>query len=322
MSLLISRGILNCIRDELSKTADSFLLISAYCKLPLVEFFDSCIVNPNVEKKLVVRFRPDDILSGASDLELYPYCKQHGWNLYFRLDLHAKTYIFDNVRCIVGSANATGSGLNIRGTGNYEISTACLLEPTDIKALERLLLGAVEMSDEIYDRMNAALFNQTSNTSNVSWPNSITELFVPDYSLLFVEDFPPCPHPNDLSVDNLAFLNLSASATAEMIHCAFENSKSVRWLYSLIKSQPSQEIYFGAITAALHDVLLNEPKPYRRAVKELLSNLLNWIVDLDVLELQVDRPGYSQRVRYLPKVMKLPCPNHCVQENISLQNTL
>ena len=170
--------------------------------------------------------------------------------------------------------------------------------------------------------MNAALFNQTSNTSNVSWPNSITELFVPDYSLLFVEDFPPCPHPNDLSADNLAFLNLSASATAEMIHCAFENSKSVRWLYSLIKSQPSQEIYFGAITAALHDVLLNEPKPYRRAVKELLSNLLNWIVDLDVLELQVDRPGYSQRVRYLPKVMKLPCPNHCVQENISLQNTL
>lgn len=70
MSLLISRGILNCIRDELSKTVNSFLLISAYCKLPLVEFFDSCIVSSNVEKKLVVRFKPGDILSGASDLEL------------------------------------------------------------------------------------------------------------------------------------------------------------------------------------------------------------------------------------------------------------
>ena len=62
MSILVSQKILDCIRDELSASRESFLLISAYCKLPLVKYFDSCIVNTSIEKKLVVRFRPDDTL--------------------------------------------------------------------------------------------------------------------------------------------------------------------------------------------------------------------------------------------------------------------
>ena len=79
MSILVSQQILDQIRTELASSTESFLLISAYCKLPLVEYFDSCIVNPNIEKKLVVRFLREDITSGASDLEIYPYCKQHGY---------------------------------------------------------------------------------------------------------------------------------------------------------------------------------------------------------------------------------------------------
>ena len=78
MSILVSQKILDCIRDELSESRESFLLISAYCKLPLVKYFDSCIVNTSIEKKLVVRFRPEDIASGASDLDIYPYCRDNG----------------------------------------------------------------------------------------------------------------------------------------------------------------------------------------------------------------------------------------------------
>ena len=56
-------------------------------------------------------------------------------------------------------------------------------------------------------------------------------------------------------------------------------------------------MYFGAITVSLHNVLLNEPKPYRKDVKVLLGNLLSWVEDLDINMLKVDRPNYSQRVR-------------------------
>ena len=56
MSILVSQKILDRIRDELSASMESFLLISAYCKLPLVQYFDSCITNTGIEKKLIVRF--------------------------------------------------------------------------------------------------------------------------------------------------------------------------------------------------------------------------------------------------------------------------
>lgn len=164
MSILVSQKILDCIRDELSASRESFLLISAYCKLPLVKYFDSCIVNTSIEKKLVVRFRPDDIASGASDLDIYPYCRDNGWKLFFRMDLHAKTYVFDRLRCIIGSANATGNGMNIGGSGNYEMATACELADKDVRALDLLLRGAVEMDDTIYNIMKSTVEEQHTIT--------------------------------------------------------------------------------------------------------------------------------------------------------------
>lgn len=299
MSLLISQKILDRIRDELAQSTESFLFISAYCKLPLIEFFNSSILDTAIEKKLVVRFRPDDILSGASDLEIYPYCKQHGWKLYFRLDLHAKTYIFDNLRCIVGSANATNSGLSFHNPGNYEIATICTLEANDVLSLEQLIRGSVEMNDNIYDQMQHFLANHITHSPNLQWPQPIADLFVPDYSILFTEDFPLCSHPNEANFDDLAFLDLPCPVSSGAISLAFRHAKCFRWLIDLLEKQNPKEMYFGAVTVALHNTLLNEPKPYRREVKELLSNLLNWIVDLDMPEFKIDRPSHSQRIRYV-----------------------
>lgn len=300
MSILVSQKILNKIRDELSRSTESFLLVSAYCKLPLVKYFDSCIENQSIEKKLVVRFKPEDISAGASDLEIYPYCKDNGWKLYFRLDLHAKTYVFDRLRCIIGSANATSSGLSIGGTGNYEMATACELADRDRLSLDLLLHGSIEMNDEIYTLMKKSLDSQsaTSNHRN-SWPKQITDMFIPDYSLLFAEDFPSCNAPSIAGDEDLDFLNLVPGVTTEYIKAAFQESKCFKWLLSLIENQENQEMYFGAVSAALHNTLLNEPKPYRKDVKILLSNLLGWIEELDIEYLKVDRPNYSQRIRYI-----------------------
>lgn len=300
MSILVSQRILDCIRGELSRSTESFLLISAYCKLPLVKYFDSCIENINIDKKLVVRFRLEDLKSGASDLGIYPYCRDNGWSLYFRLDLHAKTYVFDRLRCVVGSANATSSGLNIGGVGNYEMATACELAEKDLHALDLLLLGAVEMNDDIYSLMQKSLDECThDDAESASWPEAIMNLFVPDYSLLFAEDFPSCQHPIDATTEELLFLNLHSKSSIEAIKTAFCKSKSFLWLYNLVKDHEEQEMYFGAITASLHSVLLNEPKPYRKDVKLLLSNLLSWVDDLDIGTVKVDRPNHSQRVRYI-----------------------
>ena len=300
MSILISQEILASIHDQLVASTESFLLVSAYCKLPLVRYFDSCITNSNLKKKLVVRFRPDDIASGSSDLEIYPYCKNNGWQLFFRLDLHAKTYVFDRLRCIVGSANATSKGLSLGGTGNYEIATACTLSESDRSALKRLLLGAVEMNDFIYQTMQSSLASHTNSDPHTdAWPTEITSLFVPNYSVLFAEDFPQCEHPAEATTDDLLFLNLFLSvADPTNIAQALRHTKCYLWLVNLLEKQNNHEMYFGAITANLHEVLLNDPKPFRKDVKRLLSNLLTWITDLKMAEFYIDVPHHSQRVRY------------------------
>ncbi len=299
MALLIKEDILSGICNELSKCQKSIMIVSAYCKLPLIRTFDMNICAIDIEKILLVRLRPEDILSGASDLELYPYCKTHGWKMYFRLDLHAKTYVFDHVRCIIGSANATGHGMNLSEQANYEMATTCLLAERDVRNLKLLLKGAVEMTDAIYDSMKQIIDHTAKNadTSHVQWPNSIVKLACPDYSLLFSEDFPTCSSPMDASTDDLLFLNGNPSMELATMRECLETSKCYQWLKNLIDNSANHEMYFGSISAQLHNQLLDEPKPYRKDVKEILSNLLNWISILQCTQLVVDRPNHSQRVR-------------------------
>ena len=56
-------------------------------------------------------------------------------------------------------------------------------------------------------------------------------------------------------------------------------------------------MYFGAITQELHNALISDPKPYRRDVKQMLSNLLDLIDLLHMEEIEIDKPNYSHRVR-------------------------
>ena len=74
MPLLISQDILGNINKEIEKCAESFIVISAFCKLSLIKYFDSRLSAGVIEKKLIVRMKPEDILKGATDLELFEYC--------------------------------------------------------------------------------------------------------------------------------------------------------------------------------------------------------------------------------------------------------
>ena len=299
MPILISEQILHQICEELSSTTESFTLISAYCKKPLVEYLDSFVAGRPLVKNLIVRMKPEDILAGATDLELYPYCKNHGWNMFFRLDLHAKTYIFDNLRCVLGSANATSSGLSIGGVGNYEMAALNEIDASDRQQVRNLFISSARMTDSIYESMVNAIEDMKSHPgprSFTKWPEDINQYFHPDFSLLFSEDFPPCIEPAIASAEDLIFLNTFPGAGQDELKQAFQESKCYRWLTNLLSEQVGHEIYFGAATASLHSVILNDPRPYRKEVKVLLANLLNWIVALDISDVGIDRPNYSQRI--------------------------
>ena len=102
MPILFSNEILSAIKDELRSAVSSVQLITAYCKEQTFDNLSSCIGSAVNEKKLLVRFRKDDVIKGSTDFNVLQKAIDLGWQVYIRFDLHAKTYIVDNKRCFVG----------------------------------------------------------------------------------------------------------------------------------------------------------------------------------------------------------------------------
>lgn len=296
MALLFSQEILNAVNEELRVAKDSVQIISAYCKESAIKQLNSIIPGSVSEKKIMVRFRLDDILKGSTDFSIIDFCQQCGWKVYIRFDLHVKTYIVDGKRGFVGSANATNSGLNLSTYGNVEIGAMVDIDVTDMEKVEALYEDAIFVTDSIYEKLKAQY--QTISTyeqgKQYSWNQEIYELFTPKVKTLFSYEL---PEKDAFSVgEYMNFLDIIYSDDIETVKEVFRWSNAYLWLLSVLK-QNDGCMYFGAIAEKLHSALVSDPKPYRRDVKELLANMLSMIEKLQMEEIVVDRPNYSQRVR-------------------------
>lgn len=298
MGLLFSDEIKNQLECELKRAENDIQIISAYCKKAAIKFVDDCILNPMQRKRLMVRFSFADIVSGASDLEVYEFCRNNGWELYMRLDLHAKTYIFDKLRCIIGSANLTSRGVNLMEESNYEIAFLSTISGDEISRIDMLFDDAVRIDDDLYKTLTeCASEHNTGNHVKNDWDENILKLFDTKVDVLFTYDFPNCDSLSNLKPDSLDFLGVSPGWTTATLKKAFMKCNAYRWLKSVLEQKEDNEIYFGELSALIHDVIINDPKPYRKEVKELQANLLNWIIELDLNEIQIDRPKHSQRIK-------------------------
>ena len=301
MSILTTAETKNKIAEQAARATENLHIISAFCKVPAIEFVEKNITQQLESKKILVRFLLSDILQGATDFELYEYCKTNGWQLYIRFDLHAKTYVFDRERCILGSANLTSKGLGINFHGNYELSCFAEIDDADLFKIDALFDNAILMTDELYKKMEleyeVANENGSVHSHSVQWSDDVKSRFNPVIDTLFTYDFPQSKSPDYNSVDCFDFLGLSYVPGKEELREAFRWSKSFVWLYNFINSSPEKTSYFGTVTAALHDSLIQDPKPYRKEVKELLANLLGWIQELDMDDMVIDTPNYSQRIK-------------------------
>lgn len=299
MSVLISTDIKEQIANEV-KTCDANLqIVTAFCKLEGLQFLENNINHNLLEKKLMVRFRMEDIISGATDLSIYEYGKKNNWTIYIRFDLHAKTYIFDKKRCVMGSANLTNSGLQLSGNGNYEMANIFDIDSEDIRKIEILYANAIILDDGLYQKMRQELEAVERNSGKIyRWSEGIQKLFLPDFSTLFTYDFPEFQNYQEYINHSIDFLDLESTWDLYQLRNKFKTCKVFLWLKNLIIEEGG-EMYFGEITANLHNVLINDPKPYRKEVKELLVRLLQWIQDLEIEDVVIDRPNHSQRVRVM-----------------------
>ena len=303
MSLLTTDETKKEIIRQVSQAQEQLQVISAFCKIPAVELLDKTIHNPLKSKKLMVRFLLSDIIHGATDITLYEYCKSHGWQMYVRFDLHAKTYVFDKKRCILGSANLTSRGLDLSLCGNYELSCYAELNGLDIIKIESLFNNATLMTDELYNAMKIeceyARKNRTDVSTAVGWSDYIKQQFKSIDLVLFTYDFPTAKNPDYSDLRCFDFLELDSIPVMSELQEVFRCCKAFSWLYGVVERSADKTCYFGRLTEELHNTLINDPKPYRKEVKELLSNLLSWASVLGIDEIKIDTPNHSQRVRII-----------------------
>ena len=296
MAILFSNEILDSVKKELQSATTSVLIITAYCKEASFNYLNSYINSEVKDKKLLVRFRMDDIIKGSTDFSIVESGLTSGWDVYVRFDLHAKTYIVDNKRGLVGSANATNAGLSIGRNGNMEMATLVDVEPKDIEKIDKLFSDAILVDNDLIDKMRSQIeaTSVSGSGESHSWDTSITTMFTPHIETLFSYEL-----PEDFSLtegEYFSFMDETYSGDTEKLKESFRWSNAYLWLVSVLRENNGC-LYFGALSEKLHNAMVSDPKPYRRDIKIMLSNLLSLIEVLQMEEIIVDRPNYSQRIQ-------------------------
>lgn len=290
--ILHSKEIFPFIQTELAKVKAQIIIVSAYVKVAAMQEIDNALTS-DIEKILLVRFRKSDLIANSTDIELYDYCKANGWKMYFNFDLHSKIYVFDKQTYVIGSANATLSGLGLKVNANIESAVVGECTSLNYNKILEVFNDAHLMTDEIIIDFKIQIADE-GQAMFKEW--FIHEVDIPPKSALrnlWVCDFPCSTSPLHLNEHDLALLCINKDASLQKVKAQFKHLKCYEWLCTTIKD----EMYFGELTAKLHNALIDNPAPYRKDVKQLLATLLNWLTLLQIDEFIIDRPNYSQRIR-------------------------
>lgn len=114
-------------------------------------------VPPEVDTTIVTRWRPLDLLAGASDLDVLDVAARKPAQLLLRNDLHAKLFAADDA-CLVGSANVTNLALGWHQPANLELLVPAPRTQSDIREFEQTLLsGCVQATEGQRDALKSVL---------------------------------------------------------------------------------------------------------------------------------------------------------------------
>lgn len=258
--------------------------------------------------KLLVRWRLDDLLAGASDLASYELATSLGWGLYMRLDFHGKVYEIPGQGILVGSANATGSGFGFSARSNTEACTLVPDSPNNRKVTVSFFEGATYVTPSLFSELALALESCSDKASlRAEWPEAIMKKLLKPKALRYLlvsscllskPDWvgKPAQAPGVDAIHDLALLGVPANADSALLRVGLSKTAIFLWLIQVVTACGG-EIYFGQLSAELHGQLADDPRPQRRDVKTLLQNLLDWISFCEVAEVVIDRPSHSQRIR-------------------------
>lgn len=287
LMLLVSSNFSSRLSESINGCRSELLLNSAFIKLDALRSLSKSI-GSGVEVSVVARWKKQDVLVGASDLEVYEYCRDQGWKFGIDKNFHGKLYIIDQTEIFLGSANLTGRGLGFGPSPNYEFGTVFPAAVADMKKVDSFLEDEVTwLNDELYDAMCADVTKSKKLEEpffNSPWSDEVELLINTPVNYLWVNDLPFVTPAELLRLDlncesaqhDFEMLSLDVDRLSrEDLISQFRGSRVYSWLINQLSGDV--ELRFGTLTRALHNALLDDPSPYRKDVKEFLANIFEWI---------------------------------------------
>ena len=266
---------------------------------------------------VVTTWEPRDIVSGSSELSLYPFCRDRGISLYVASGMHLKVYSYGLRSAILATGNVSRRGL--MPGGNYEAGVLV----GEVTAADRLYLegirkGARLVDDTMYDALSRWA-EEHGSVDGLDLPG--LEEIVPDAG---DDDFLVSALPMTRTIDLLADAYRGISEgdppdDPELAACAFHDlanygiptglpdGEFLERLSEAFFAHPfirridgfiDPEAYFGRIKEWVQDNCTDVPVPSRRELTGNVQVLLEWFVELGGGRYVVDVPGrHSQRIK-------------------------
>ncbi len=201
--------------DLCKNGVNEVILASPFIKVDVMEHIIQAI-GDGVQLYCFTRWRPDEIATGVSDLDIWLLVKNRR-NSFLRLcsNLHAKYYRSDD-KCLIGSANLTASGLGWSKQPNLELLVPVSPIGSDLAKFEKhLFRNSIEVDQSLYVQMveSVKIFSQIQLTSR---PNVVAEQVTKDAIIGMSEGpkfwLPSLRNPEELFVAYSGHLNQLTTA--------------------------------------------------------------------------------------------------------------
>ncbi|MXY60945.1 MAG: phosphatidylserine/phosphatidylglycerophosphate/cardiolipin synthase family protein [Cenarchaeum sp. SB0665_bin_23] len=265
---------------------------------------------------IVTTWEPTDLLSGASDISVYPYCQARGITLYVSEMMHLKVYSIGLNSAILATGNISYRGLMPKG--NYE--AAVYIE--HLTNEDRLFFNTIQKNARLVDDDMYLKLKDWVRLNVIGVPKlpTLKDMIPP----LSREDFLVSALPMTYSVDVLVAgygmirAGQDPSDNSEVAACIFHDLANYsiplglsddefrRELSNRFFAHPfickmdefiAPEAYFGRIKEWIQNNCTDVPVPSRRELTGNVQVLLEWFVSLGNGRYVVDIPGArSQRI--------------------------
>ena len=299
---------------------DLVLIIVPFGKLAALQQLHSAHSNKG-KLKVICRWRPEDLIAGVSDVEVFTYLKEAGSQLFINFDIHLKLYVFASNTAFNTSGNLTMRGLGYGDNPNIEVGNMVSLTFQDWSKIYEIINTSREVDETLYQRFKEFVEKHPKPPKPEPFP-----AFFPPPKKYTISSLPACASPVWLAAfylnpDSKNFTpeevrraahdftifgipsGLTQSKFNQRLGGSFCRTPFVTDFVAFLKTERS--LRFGAVNDWIHKKCDDVPLPYRYEIKENTSIFYDWLAHF-IPEITWDRPTYSQVIYWNGETPAIP----------------